>query len=127
LFVQDSQALRCAKPVIAMAIAGFTRLVLEILDKNLPKLVQRLPAGSAGDCGGAGFSLFWQVATGRIRSQKVSVSISDKALLKTKAYIDGKWVDSDSGENYEVTNPATGEVIAEVARCGAAETRRAIE
>ena len=39
----------------------------------------------------------------------MSVSISDKALLKTKAYIDGKWVDSDSGENYEVTNPATGE------------------
>src|SRR5690606_7667319 len=50
-----------------------------------------------------------------------------KALLKTKAYIDGEWVDSDSNETYEVRNPAHGEVIAEVARCGAAETRRALD
>jgi succinate-semialdehyde dehydrogenase / glutarate-semialdehyde dehydrogenase len=48
-------------------------------------------------------------------------------LLQTKAYIDGSWSDADSGETFEVLNPATGELLAEVPRCGAAETRRAIE
>jgi succinate-semialdehyde dehydrogenase/glutarate-semialdehyde dehydrogenase len=57
----------------------------------------------------------------------VSIRLSDGGLLKTRAYIDGAWVDSDSGESYAVTNPANGKVIAEVAKCGAAETRRAIE
>ena len=55
------------------------------------------------------------------------MDISDKALLQSKAYIDGQWVDSDDGSRYAVSNPATGEVVAEVARCGTNETRRAIE
>ena len=57
----------------------------------------------------------------------MSVNISDKGLLQSKAYIDGKWVDSDDGDSYSVTNPANGEVLAEVARCGTTETRRAIK
>ncbi len=48
-------------------------------------------------------------------------------LLKTLAYIDGKWTAADSGRTFAVTNPATGEHIADVPRLGAAETRRAIE
>jgi len=48
-------------------------------------------------------------------------------LLKTQAHINGVWVDADNGETLAVTNPATGELIAEVAKCGAAETRRMIE
>jgi succinate-semialdehyde dehydrogenase/glutarate-semialdehyde dehydrogenase len=55
------------------------------------------------------------------------MQISDQALLKTQSYIGGKWVDSDSGETFGVTNPATGEIIAECASCGTGETRRAIE
>ena len=55
------------------------------------------------------------------------MKISDKKLLKTQAYIDGNWVDSDDGNTFVVTNPANGESIAEVASCGADETRRAIE
>ncbi len=47
-------------------------------------------------------------------------------LLKTQAYVDGAWVDADSGETFPVLDPATGETIAEVPRMGAAETRRAI-
>ena len=54
------------------------------------------------------------------------MQISDEALLKTRAYIDGAWVDSDDGSTFAVTNPANGETIAEVASCGADETRRAI-
>jgi succinate-semialdehyde dehydrogenase/glutarate-semialdehyde dehydrogenase len=57
----------------------------------------------------------------------VSISITDKSLIRTQAYIDGAWVNSDSGRTYEVKNPANGKVIAEVAECGTAETRRAIE
>jgi len=57
----------------------------------------------------------------------MSISLTDKNLLKTGAYINGQWVASDQGDTLAVTNPATGEVIAHVASCGTAETRRAIE
>ncbi len=52
--------------------------------------------------------------------------LSDKSLLKTGAYINGKWVNADDGSVYPVENPANGEVIAEMAKCGSAETQRAI-
>ncbi|UCG74057.1 MAG: NAD-dependent succinate-semialdehyde dehydrogenase [Chromatiales bacterium] len=52
--------------------------------------------------------------------------LQDAGLLRTQAYIDGAWADADSSATLAVTNPATGEVIAEVAKCGQAETRRAI-
>jgi len=55
------------------------------------------------------------------------MQISDEGLFRTQAYIDGKWRDADSGETRPVVNPANGETIAEIARCGTAETRRAIE
>jgi len=55
------------------------------------------------------------------------MQISDQGLLKTQAYVDGQWIDADSGETLAVLNPATGETIAEIAKCGTAETRRAIE
>jgi 1-pyrroline dehydrogenase len=44
-----------------------------------------------------------------------------------KAFIGGEWVDSASGETMEVINPATGETIAEVPRCGAEDVDRAVE
>ena len=43
------------------------------------------------------------------------------------AFIGGEWSDSASGETMEVINPATGEVIAEVPRCGAEDVDRAVE
>jgi succinate-semialdehyde dehydrogenase/glutarate-semialdehyde dehydrogenase len=46
------------------------------------------------------------------------------AFLRTGHYIDGEWYESTS--TYAVVNPATGEVIAQVARGGAAETTQAI-
>ena len=48
-------------------------------------------------------------------------------LLRDQAYIDGAWVDADSGATFPVVDPATGATIADVPRLGAAETRRAIE
>ncbi len=55
------------------------------------------------------------------------MQLKDKELLRTKAYIDGQWVDGDGGDTFPVINPATGETIADVASCGTDETRRAIE
>ena len=54
------------------------------------------------------------------------MQISDQGLLKTQAYVDGKWIDADSGDTLAVLNPATGDTIAEIAKCGTDETRRAI-
>lgn len=48
-------------------------------------------------------------------------------LFRQQCYIDGKWLDADSGETLSVKNPATGEELGTVPRLQAAETRRAIE
>lgn len=55
------------------------------------------------------------------------MELQDKALFRQQAYINGEWADADSGATFEVTNPATGEVLGVVPEMGAAETRRAIE
>ena len=54
------------------------------------------------------------------------MQLTDTDLLKTQALIGGRWTVADSGETFAVTNPATGDTIAEVARCAGGETRRAI-
>jgi succinate-semialdehyde dehydrogenase/glutarate-semialdehyde dehydrogenase len=48
-------------------------------------------------------------------------------LVLEQALVGGAWVDADSGETFDVVNPATSETIARVPRMGAAETRRALE
>jgi len=57
----------------------------------------------------------------------LNVPITDMKLVREQCYINGEWVDADSGETIEVTNKATGEVLGTVPKMGAAETRRAIE
>jgi succinate-semialdehyde dehydrogenase/glutarate-semialdehyde dehydrogenase len=59
------------------------------------------------------------------KGQALRDILKDKALLKDKCYIAGKWVAGD--KTIDVTNPATGDVIVAVPRLGAAETRQAIE
>jgi succinate-semialdehyde dehydrogenase/glutarate-semialdehyde dehydrogenase len=44
-----------------------------------------------------------------------------------RMYIDGRWCEADGGRTLGVINPATEEVIAEVAYGGRAEARRALE
>src|SRR6516165_2894152 len=48
------------------------------------------------------------------------------ASLK-RMYIDGQWCEADNGKTLGVINPATEEVLAEVAYGGRAEVRRALE
>jgi succinate-semialdehyde dehydrogenase / glutarate-semialdehyde dehydrogenase len=55
------------------------------------------------------------------------MKLSDPKLFRQQCYINGAWVDADSGETIDVTNPATGEKLGTVPKAGAAETRRAIE
>ncbi|MGD0712861.1 MAG: gamma-aminobutyraldehyde dehydrogenase [Gaiellaceae bacterium] len=43
-----------------------------------------------------------------------------------KCFIGGEWSDAASGETMEVINPATGQVIAEVPKCGAEDVDRAV-
>ncbi|MGE0807758.1 MAG: NAD-dependent succinate-semialdehyde dehydrogenase [Burkholderiaceae bacterium] len=57
----------------------------------------------------------------------MTLQLKEKALLKRQGYIDGRWVDGDGGARFAVNDPATGELVAEVADMGAAETRRAID
>lgn len=54
------------------------------------------------------------------------MQLDDTGLLRTDAYVNGQWVAADDGSSFAVTNPATGDELAEVARCGQAETARAI-
>ena len=42
-------------------------------------------------------------------------------------FIDGRWVESESGEHFEADSPATGEVIASVAKGSRADAQRAVE
>lgn len=53
--------------------------------------------------------------------------LRDSSLLQSHSYIDGEWVPADSGETLAVINPANGETVGYVAKCGTAETRRMIE
>ncbi len=46
--------------------------------------------------------------------------------IRAQAFIDGAYVDALSGETFECVNPATGEVLAEVAACDADDVDRAV-
>jgi len=56
-----------------------------------------------------------------------TLTLSDPSLFRQQCYIDGQWVDADDGAKVDVTNPASHAVLGTVPRCGANETRRAIE
>ncbi len=53
--------------------------------------------------------------------------LRDPKLLRQQCYVDGAWVNADSGETLDVDNPATGALLGTVPKMGTAETRRAIE
>ena len=57
----------------------------------------------------------------------MKMNIKDQSLFRQQCYIDGQWVDADSGETLEVTNPSSGSVIGTVPKMGAVETERAVD
>ena len=56
-----------------------------------------------------------------------ALPLKDPDLFRQANYIDGAWVQADSGRTIAVRNPANGEIVGHVPAMGAAETRRAIE
>src|SRR5580765_5938905 len=62
-----------------------------------------------------------------VRKTAAPLALKDTKLFRQQCYINGKWVDADSGKTIDVNNPATGEILGTVPNLGAAETRRAIE
>lgn len=59
-------------------------------------------------------------------SNDVAARLNSSGFLKTQGLIGGKWIDSYDGKTIQVNNPATGEVVANVACMGAKETNDAI-
>ena len=55
------------------------------------------------------------------------MKLQDMNLFREQGFINGEWVDAESGETIDVTNPATGERLGSVPKMGQVETRRAIE
>ena len=53
--------------------------------------------------------------------------LKDPDLFREACYIDGQWVEADSGRTISVDNPATGEILGTVPKMGAAETKKAID
>ena len=54
-----------------------------------------------------------------------SIPPKDSSLLKTAAYINGQWV--ESGRTFSVTDPGSGETLANVSNLDAAMTCQAID
>ncbi|WP_391481162.1 NAD-dependent succinate-semialdehyde dehydrogenase [Nereida sp. NH-UV-3] len=59
-------------------------------------------------------------------TQDLISRLNDTALLRTQAYVNGEWVDGDEG-TFDVTDPATGDVVAQVADLSRAQVAAAIE
>jgi len=53
--------------------------------------------------------------------------ISDKRLVRSFAYIGGRWVGAASGETFRVTDPATGQELGQVASLSAGESGAAVD
>ena len=57
----------------------------------------------------------------------MSLALTRKELIRPQNLIDGKWIDAADSARFPVTNPATGELIVEVANSGAADARAATD
>ncbi|WP_346891563.1 NAD-dependent succinate-semialdehyde dehydrogenase [uncultured Roseibium sp.] len=55
----------------------------------------------------------------------MALALNDPSLLETRAFLGGEWV--ATGKTFPVTNPATGETIAEVTDLTPDDTKKAIE
>jgi len=53
-------------------------------------------------------------------------AIANNIRPNGQAFIDGKFCDAADGEKFETTNPATGQVLANVAHCKVADVNRAV-
>ncbi|MAB00761.1 MAG: succinate-semialdehyde dehydrogenase (NADP(+)) [Stappia sp.] len=57
--------------------------------------------------------------------ENAQLTLKDPSLLETRAYVDGAWI--ETGKTFPVRNPATGELVAEVADLTPQDTARAVD
>ena len=57
---------------------------------------------------------------------ELNIDLRDGSLLRERALVAGEWIAADGGVTFDVNDPSTGERLASIARCGAAETERAV-
>src|SRR5690606_4717038 len=77
------------------------------------------------------FDVIWTTTT-RIKdrtmiSNKLTARLSDPSLVRTQAFIGGEWVSSSANAVIDVTNPATGELLAQVPDMRLENTRQAVD
>src|SRR5690606_15228305 len=60
-------------------------------------------------------------------SMAADLKLTDLSLARNQCHIDGRWVDADNGALIQVRDPASGQIVGQVPKAGAAETQRAIE
>jgi succinate-semialdehyde dehydrogenase / glutarate-semialdehyde dehydrogenase len=58
---------------------------------------------------------------------RMAHGLTNSALWREQAYINGEWVSAASGDSFEVTNPATGDVLGTVPTMSSADADRAVE
>ena len=68
------------------------------------------------------------VSSGRdFAAHSSALKLNDPTLFRSQAFINGEWVDSDSGATVDVMDKATGQLVGTVPDMTRAETKRAIE
>ena len=55
------------------------------------------------------------------------MQLSNPSLLKQQVFIDGQWLDAPEQKSFEVSNPATGQVIAHVPTVSTLQVEQAVE
>ncbi len=54
-------------------------------------------------------------------------ALADPALLRSRAYVAGRWIEAADGELFAVANPADGAILGEVASLSGAESAAAVD
>ncbi|QJR16149.1 NAD-dependent succinate-semialdehyde dehydrogenase [Usitatibacter palustris] len=61
-----------------------------------------------------------------VKARTAVPALKDQTLFRDRCYIDGKWLEADSGQRFDVDNPGDGTLVGSVPSMGAPETQRAI-
>ena len=56
----------------------------------------------------------------------LAANLKNPSLLRTSAFVGGEWLETTSGGLFDVTDPATGAVLASVSACGEAEVEASV-
>ncbi|XP_038652879.1 LOW QUALITY PROTEIN: succinate-semialdehyde dehydrogenase, mitochondrial [Scyliorhinus canicula] len=67
-----------------------------------------------------------EAAAGPRSAPRLYSNRAESGLLRSQAYIGGRWLDADGADSFPVTDPASGQQLMEVADCGPREAREAV-